>query len=171
MGRYESGDAPDRGIVYKGDGHLTGTGGFVGREREHARAEVGYVLNRVYQGRGLAAEALRAMISFGFARVSPNRIEARCIAKNAASARVMGRKAGMTHEGTPRQREFLKGAYQDTQLHALLKGEHPRRAFHGPARRSDGRTERVLTNVSRHVPRGSFKAPVSSLGPYGRSRR
>ena len=125
MGRYESGDAPDWGIVYKGDGRLVGTGGFVGWEREHARAEVGYVLNRVYWGRGLAAEALRAMISFGFARMGLNRIEARCIAENAASARVM-EKAGMAYEGTLRQRELLKGAYQDMKLYAILKGEHPR---------------------------------------------
>ena len=125
MGRYESGDAPDWGIVYKGDGRLIGTAGFVGWEREHARAEVGYVLNRVYWGRSLAAEALRAMVSFGFARMGLNRIEARCIAENAASARVM-EKAGMAYEGTLRQREFLKGAYRDMKLYAILKGEHPR---------------------------------------------
>lgn len=125
MARYESGGAPDWAIVYKGDGRLVGTAGFVGWEREHARAEAGYVLNRVYWGRGLAAEALRAMISFGFARMSLNRIEARCLAENTASARVM-EKAGMAYEGTLRQREFLKGAYRDMKLYAILKGEHPR---------------------------------------------
>lgn len=125
MSRYESGDAPDWGIVYKGDGRLVGTSGFVEREREHARAEVGYVLDRSYWGRGLAAEALGAMISFGFTRMGLNRIEARCIAENTASARVM-EKAGMVHEGTLRQREFLKGSYRDMKLYAILKGEQRR---------------------------------------------
>ena len=123
LARYESGDAPDWGIVYKGDGRLVGTAGFVAWEKEHARAEVGYVLNRLYWGRGLAAEALRAIFSFGFERMYLNRIEARCIAENTASARVM-EKAGMTYEGTLRQREFLKGAYQDMKLYAILKREH-----------------------------------------------
>ncbi len=125
IGRYESGDAPDWGLVYKGDGRLIGTSGFVGWEREHARAEVGYVLNRGYWGRGLAAEALGAMISFGFRHMGLNRIEARCIAENSASARVM-EKAGMTYEGTLRQREFVKGAYRDMKLYAILKEEHRR---------------------------------------------
>ena len=124
--RYESGDAPDWGMIYKGDGRLVGTCGFVEWEREHARAEVGYVLARAYWGRGLATEALGAMISFGFGRrMDLNRIEARCIAENIASARVM-QKAGMRHEGTMRQREFIKGAYRDMKLYAILKGEYCR---------------------------------------------
>lgn len=125
IGRYESGDAPDWGIVYKGDGRLVGTSGFVSWEREHARAEVGYVLNRGYWGRGLAAEALGAMISHGFGYMNLNRIEARCIAENTASARVM-EKAGMAYEGTMRQRELMKGAYRDMKLYAILRDEHRR---------------------------------------------
>ena len=125
MGRYESGDAPDWGIVYRGDGRLVGTAGFVSWEHEHARAEVGYVLNRGYWGQGLAAEALGAMISHGFRYMGLNRIEARCIAENTASARVM-EKAGMAHEGTQRQRELVKGKYRDMELYAILKDEHRR---------------------------------------------
>ena len=56
------------------------------------------------------AEAVWVMISFGFERMSLTRVEARCIAKNTASARIM-KKAGMSYEGTLRQREFIKGAY------------------------------------------------------------
>ena len=125
MGRYGSGDAPDWGIVYKGDGRLVGTSGFVAWERVHARAEVGCVLHRGYWGMGLAAEALRAMISFGFSRMDLNRIEARCIAENVASARII-EKAGMAYEGTLRQREFLKGEYRDMKLYAILKEEYRR---------------------------------------------
>ena len=66
------------------------------------------------------AEAVRAMIRFGFGRMGLNRVEARCAAENAASARVM-EKAGMSHEGTLRQREFLNGAYRDMKLYAILR--------------------------------------------------
>ena len=117
---YESGADLAWGIVYKGDHRFVGTCGFASLEPEHARAEIGYVISREYRGRGLAPEAVRAMIRFGYERMNLNRIEARCIAENAASARVM-QKAGMTYEGTLRQREFIKGAYRDMELYAILK--------------------------------------------------
>jgi [ribosomal protein S5]-alanine N-acetyltransferase len=121
--KYKSGGEPDWGIVYKGDHHFVGTCGFVGWDVDHARAEIGYVLSRKYWGRGLMPEALRAMIAFGFERMGLNRIEARCIAENTASARVM-EKVGMTYEGTLRQRELIKGAYRDMKLYAILRSEY-----------------------------------------------
>ena len=122
ISKRESGGEPDWGIVYKGDHRLVGTCGIISWEPHHARAEIGYALSREYWGRGLMPEAARAMIRFGFERMSLNRIEARCIAENAASARVM-EKAGMTYEGTLRQREVIKGAYRDMELYAILRGE------------------------------------------------
>ena len=121
--KYGRGGEPEWGIVYKGDYRFVGTCGFVNWEPGHDRAELGYVISRAYWGRGLSSEAVRAMISFGFARMDLNRIEARCIAENAASARVM-EKAGMTYEGTVRQRERIKGAYRDIKLYAILKDEY-----------------------------------------------
>ena len=121
--RCESGGEPEWGIVYKGDHRFVGTCGFVNWEPEHARAELGYVLSREYWGRGLASEAARAMISFGFTVMDLNRIEARCISENAASARVM-QKAGMTYEGTLRQRELIKGAYRNMKVYSVLRDEY-----------------------------------------------
>ena len=121
--RYETGGEPEWGMVYKGDGRFVGSCGFVAWDPEHARAEMGYVLHRGYWGRGLVPEAVRAMIRFGFERMDLNRVEARCLAENAASARVM-EKAGMAYEGTLRQRGFLKGAYRDMKMYAALRGEY-----------------------------------------------
>ena len=124
--KYENGGEPDWGIVYRGNGCLVGACGLVNWEAEHARAEVGFVLSREYWGRGLMSEAVRAILRFGFERMNLNRIEARCIAENAASARVM-EKAGMVYEGTLRQREYIKGAYRDIKLYATLKKGFPGR--------------------------------------------
>ncbi len=124
---YERGEAAEWGIVYKGDGRFVGGCGVVRWELDHSRAELGYVLSREYWGRGLMPEAVRAMVSFGFGRIDLNRIEARCIAENTASARVMA-KAGMLYEGTLRQREFIKGAYRDMKLYAILSSEYLRSA-------------------------------------------
>lgn len=124
--KYENGGEPDWGIVYRGNGCLVGACGLVNWEAEHARAEVGFVLSREYWGRGLISEAVRAILRFGFERMNLNRIEARCIAENAASARVM-EKAGMVYEGTLRQREYIKGTYRDIKLYAILKKGFPGR--------------------------------------------
>jgi ribosomal-protein-alanine N-acetyltransferase len=123
---YERGDFGGWGVVLKDSGAFIGTCGLdAGYAPEHARAELGYVLSREYWGKGLIPEAVRAIIAFGFARVELNRIEARCIAANIASARVM-EKAGMTYEGTLREREFIKGAYRDMKLYSILRREYRR---------------------------------------------
>lgn len=122
VGNYEGGGSLDWGIVYKGDHRFVGMCGFVNWSPEHARAEMGYVLHKDYWGRGLVPEAVRAMIRFGFERMKLRRIEARCIAENTGSARVM-EKAGMTYEGTLRQREYIKGAYRDMKIYSILSSE------------------------------------------------
>jgi ribosomal-protein-alanine N-acetyltransferase len=123
---YERGDFGGWGVVLKDDGAFVGTCGVdAGYAPEHARAELGYVLSREHRGKGLMPEAVRAVIAFGFEKLSLNRVQARCIAENVASARVM-EKAGMTYEGTLRESEFIKGAYRDIKLYSILRREYRR---------------------------------------------
>jgi [ribosomal protein S5]-alanine N-acetyltransferase len=120
---YERGDFGVWGVVLKDSGAFVGTCGVdVNYAPEHARAELGYVLGRQHWGKGLMPEAVRAVIRFGFLRMGLNRIQARCIAENVASARVM-EKVGMTYEGTLRESEFIKGAYRDMKLYSILRRE------------------------------------------------
>lgn len=123
ISNYASGEGLDWGIVYKGDEKFIGTCGFVNHDPEHSRAEIGYVLARRYWGRSLAPEAVRAMIRFGFEHMDLNRIEARCIAGNTASARVM-EKARMTYEGTLREREKIQGKLRDMKMYSVLRREY-----------------------------------------------
>jgi ribosomal-protein-alanine N-acetyltransferase len=117
---YERGDFGGWGLVLKDSGAFIGTCGVdVGYAPEHARAELGYVLSRDHWGKGLMPEAIR----FGFGRMELNRIQARCMAENTASARVM-EKAGMTYEGTLREHELIKGAYRDMKFYSILRREH-----------------------------------------------
>ena len=67
-------------------------------------------------------EAVRAVIRFGFGRMELNRIQARCVAENTASARVM-EKVGMTYEGTLRESEYIKGALRDMKIYSILRRE------------------------------------------------
>lgn len=122
---YERGEPANRGVTLRESGHVVGMCGFMAGswDPEFARASLGYVIAREYRGRGLIPEAVRAAIAFGLGRLSPNRIEARCIAENTASDRVI-RKAGLSYEGTLRDRVFREGAYRDYKVYSILRREY-----------------------------------------------
>ncbi|MEO0067969.1 MAG: GNAT family protein [candidate division WOR-3 bacterium] len=123
IARYEKKEALEFGIIFKPESKLVGTGGFSRLELVNGCGEVGYVLSRSYWGRGVATEALQAIIKFGFEKLKLNRIQACCFEENIASARVM-EKAGMKFEGLQRQRVFAKGRYGDVRIYALLRREY-----------------------------------------------
>lgn len=122
MELYNTGQVAPWGMEHKRDGKLIGTCGFVHWNPRHARAEVAYALSRQYWGKGYTAEAVRAVIAFGYHTMGLNRIEARCDVPNVASARVM-EKAGMKLEGVLRQQMFVKGEYVDMKMYSILRVE------------------------------------------------
>jgi ribosomal-protein-alanine N-acetyltransferase len=109
------------GIIYKQSNKLVGTC-FLSWSPQHARAVVGYALGYLYWGQGLMTEVVREVIRFGFERMNLNRIEALCLPENIGSARVM-EKAGMTYEGTLRERMLIKGNYWDMKIYSILRRE------------------------------------------------
>lgn len=84
-------------------------------ELPQRRAELGYWIGVPYWGRGYATEAVRAMLAFGFGRLSLHRIYAYHFVRNPASGRVMA-KAGMHHEGTLRGHFYRWGAPEDVAI-------------------------------------------------------
>lgn len=129
--RYRVGDFYDWGVTLRSDGRLIGTCGFTSFDFAHDSAQVGYVLNPDYWGRGLAPEALRAVLRFGFHALNLHRIEAFYIQGNIRSRRVM-EKVGMAYEGTRRGAMRIKGEYRDIGVCALLRGEEVRGAVPSP---------------------------------------
>ena len=125
ISNYERGEPANWGVTLRESGRLIGMCGFMAGswEPEYARASLGYAIAREYWDRGLTTEAMRAAIAFGFNHLSLNRIEARCIAENTASERVM-QKAGLSYEGTLRDYVFRKGAYRDYKVYSILRREH-----------------------------------------------
>jgi len=83
---------------------------------------VGYVLNPAYWGMGIAPEAVRRVIDFGFRELNVHRIEAKYMVENARSRRVM-EKVGMTFEGVKRASMYIKGEYRDIGYCAILADE------------------------------------------------
>lgn len=67
-------------------------------ERSTSTAEVGYSVLREYRGRGIATEALRALVVEAFERLGMRRVRAYCVPDNAASRRVLAN-AGFAEDG------------------------------------------------------------------------
>jgi ribosomal-protein-alanine N-acetyltransferase len=110
------------GIVLRGKRRVIGTCGFNAWHKPACYAEIGYDLARRHWNRGLMTEALRAMIAYGFEVMRLNRIEARVMPENTASACVL-RKLGFSSEGVLRERGFWKGIHHDLEMFSLLKRE------------------------------------------------
>ncbi|MBQ9132339.1 MAG: GNAT family N-acetyltransferase [Clostridia bacterium] len=120
--RYAAGMFYDWAIVYEPDGKMVGTCGFTSFNCSSDSAEVGYVLNPEYWGKGIAPEALSRVLRFGFEELKLHRIEARFISENKRSRRVM-EKVGMTFEGVLREGMLVKGAYVDVGICSILASE------------------------------------------------
>ena len=86
----------------------------------HRRADIGYVLRRDRWGSGLATEAARLLVDFGFGDLGLYRIWATSHPENPASSRVL-EKIGMSYEGRIRGHMFVKGAWRDSLAYAILE--------------------------------------------------
>lgn len=120
---YRSGQFFDFAIEYRKNSKMIGTCGFASIDENNRCAEVGYVISPDYKGKGIASEALDAMLRFGFCDIGLNRIEARYMTENIASRRVM-EKCGMTFEGIYKQKLFVKEEYKDIGVCALLASDY-----------------------------------------------
>lgn len=120
--RYRTGDFFDWAVVHCESGHMIGTCGFTSFDYGADAGEIGYVLNPEYGGQGLATEAVRCVIGFGFGGLHLHRIEARFMQGNDPSRRLMER-VGMTFEGWSRDAIKVNGAYRTIGRCSLLADE------------------------------------------------
>lgn len=95
----------------------------------HSRAELGYWLAVLWWGQGVMSDAARTVVAYGFDTLGLHRIQARCLAYNIGSSRVM-EKAGMTFEGVSRDFEFHKGAFADMAMYAIIAGREGETGTH-----------------------------------------
>lgn len=87
------------------------------------QAELGWCLDPAYAGRGIATEAVRALVRRCFEDLGLRRVTAGCFADNTASQRLMER-IGMRREvHTLRESLHRSGAWLDGMGYALLADE------------------------------------------------
>jgi [ribosomal protein S5]-alanine N-acetyltransferase len=123
MERHKKGESVDWSIVHKDSKKVIGNCAFVGWSDQHSKAEIGFVLNKHYWGKGFASEVLKELIRFGFEVIQLNRIEGVCDPDNVGSEKVM-QKVGMKFEGLLRKNEYIKGEFRDTKVFSILKEEY-----------------------------------------------
>jgi ribosomal-protein-alanine N-acetyltransferase len=109
-------------MVAKESHRVIGTISFNALGLKNSCGQLGYEVAREQWGKGIATEAVRAVLGHGFGTMGLNRIAAYCWDGNVASQRVM-EKAGMRYEGTLREVRYAKGAYHDMRLYARLASE------------------------------------------------
>jgi ribosomal-protein-alanine N-acetyltransferase len=124
LSRYANGEPDPLGIVLRDDPThcVIGAMGCHWLSRPDGVMEMGYALAEPYWGRGLIAEAGRAMIACVFQEFAVERLQARIFDGNAASGRVAG-KMGMKHEGTLRSYLLVKGKRRDVDVYSILRSE------------------------------------------------
>ena len=95
--------------------------------------EIGVSIAGACQGRGLATEALRRLITFLFHDAAAHRIVAYCDARNSPVKALLAR-VGLRQETSPLPPEWFKGEWSTLEVYALLAGERPA-AVSGPGGR------------------------------------
>jgi [ribosomal protein S5]-alanine N-acetyltransferase len=108
------------GIRLKETGTIVGNCGFPDIIFKKLCGEVNYYVAPVHRGKGLAPEALNALLRFGFRDIGLTRIQARCETDNLSSERVM-QKAGMKFEGWIECAPFAKDPSPKQKLYAIQK--------------------------------------------------
>jgi RimJ/RimL family protein N-acetyltransferase len=96
----------------------------------HRRGVLGYLIRPDHWGRGIATEAIAAVIEFAFERMDPplNRIEADHYTENPASGRVL-EKLGFAREGVLRSYIFKDGVPRDVVRWGLVRADRPEGHF------------------------------------------
>jgi RimJ/RimL family protein N-acetyltransferase len=110
-------------VELKAEGKAIGQVGLgVIKTGEHRQGTIGWLLGRKYRGQGLATEAARALLEFGFAQLGLHRIAARTGRDNVRSWKLMER-LGMRREAHFRESHVVKGEWRDEYIYALLAEE------------------------------------------------
>ncbi len=89
-------------------------------QKEHYRAEIGYVLHPGYWRRGIMREAILKVLDYGFEQMKLHSIEARIQAENAASAALL-ENIGFVKEGYLKEEFYFREKFYDTILYSRIQ--------------------------------------------------
>lgn len=102
---------------------LIGTIGFYRTEFEHYRTEIGYELHPDYWKKGMASEAMQAVLNYAFSKTKVHSVEANIDPVNLPSALILERNH-FIKEAHFRENYFTQGRFTDSAIYSLLKSRH-----------------------------------------------
>ncbi len=112
-------------VTLRGTGEVVGWVGLGPLDFEPSQIELFYGIDRAFWGRGLATEAARAMLGYGFNKLGRHRIVAVVHPDNAASIRVIV-KTGLRYERTIGSLPAEHNAYEGDYYYSLTCEEFER---------------------------------------------
>jgi ribosomal-protein-alanine N-acetyltransferase len=120
--RYREGTTEPYAITMFPDPRPIGSCGCFWASIPNRTMELGYWVAEQFWGKGIAVEASRAVVSLAFREFEPERMQARVIAGNVASLRVLD-KLGFRYEGTLRSSLLRRGKFEDVLIYSMLRSE------------------------------------------------
>ena len=109
---------------------LIGTVGFWRIQKEHYRAETGYILNPLFWKKGIMKEALNATIQYAFTQTALHSIEANIDPANRASAKLL-ESCGFVQEAYFKENYYFNGIFKDSIIYSLVK-RYPQEGIDNP---------------------------------------
>lgn len=119
---FQEGKSVTFGIDLNENKSLIGAVGLKDIDLEHEQAELGFWIAVPWWKQGLATEAAKAVLRFGFESMKLNRIYAHHMIRNPGSGKVL-KKIGMKKEGVLRERVKKWGVFEDIATYSILKRE------------------------------------------------
>ncbi|HVM90165.1 MAG TPA: GNAT family protein [Puia sp.] len=106
-------------ISLKEKDQLLGTIGLWRIVREHYRAEIGYLLDPLLQGKGIMQEAMEAVLDYGFKNIMLHSVEAHVNPGNEASIKLLERNH-FIREAHFKENYFFNGKFLDSYIYSLI---------------------------------------------------
>lgn len=101
---------------------LVGSIGFLYLDQENKKTEIGYWIDKEYEGRGIISKSIKVLIEYAFNNYALNKIEIGVATENLRS-RSIPEKLGFKLEGTIRDYEYINGKYLDRLIYGLKSSE------------------------------------------------
>jgi len=128
QGWYTSGYAIQWGITVRDEDRVVGLCGLHDLSRHRRRASVGYDLARSRWDQGIASEAVRAVLRFGFEELGLDRCDALTIPENARSIRLLERLGFSLESGRRENTRFIGDRFHSSVVYGLSRGTYAQRA-------------------------------------------
>ena len=119
---YEKDDYYRWAIIFKETHECIGQIAYFLVDNKNHFAEIEYCIGRLFQRKGLATEATKAVIQFGFAKINLHKVQICHKSINLPSRGVI-EKCGFVYEGTLRDYFYQDGGYTDRLYYSILRNE------------------------------------------------